>query len=142
MFLILLRIFLISRTVLICQNLTSFHNHGKIVTLPSIWSNVRNTFVMKSICRMLCDKGDASLKIADINGNKMLRIFTGFLCLLIFFTVLACSCVPKERDSKWIGYTQSGKASYYAMKSTKKKSSRIFQLFLGNTPQVRSEPVF
>ena len=63
------------------------------------------------------------MKIADKNRNKLMRISTGFLCLLIFFTVLGCSSVPTERDSKWIGYTQSGKASYYAMKFQSKKTA-------------------
>ena len=63
------------------------------------------------------------MKIAHKNGNRMLRIFIGFSCLLIFFTMLACSSVPKEKDSNWIGYTQSGKASYYAMKFQSKKTA-------------------
>ena len=45
------------------------------------------------------------------------------MCLLIFFTVLGCSSVPTERNSKWIGYTQTGKASYYAMKFQSKKTA-------------------
>ena len=52
-----------------------------------------------------------------------MRIFKGFLCLLIFFTLVECSSVPEKRDSNWIGYTESGKASYYAMKFQSKKTA-------------------
>ena len=52
-----------------------------------------------------------------------MRIFKGFLYLLIFFTLLECSTVPTKRDSNWIGYTESGKASYYAMKFQSKKTA-------------------
>ena len=69
------------------------------------------------------EKGDASLKIADKNENKLMRTFTGFLCLFIFFTVIACSSTPTERDSKWVGYTQSGRASFYAMKFQSRKTA-------------------
>ena len=123
MLLILFRIFSISRTVLKCQNLTSPNNHGKIVTLPLTQHKIRNAFVTQLICKRLCDKGDGSLKIANKNGNKLMRISTGFLCVLIFFTVLECSSVPTKRDSNWIGYTESGKASYYAMKFQSKKTA-------------------
>jgi integrase len=34
-----------------------------------------------------------------------------------------CSSVPEKRDSNWIGYTESGKASYYAMKFQSKKTA-------------------
>jgi rare lipoprotein A len=63
------------------------------------------------------------LKIGNRNGNKLMRIFKGFLCLIIFFTLVECSSVPEERDSNWIGYTESGKASYYAMKFQSKKTA-------------------
>jgi len=52
-----------------------------------------------------------------------MRIFKGFLCLLIFFILVECSSVPEKRDSIWIGYTESGKASYYAMKFQSKKTA-------------------
>ncbi len=52
-----------------------------------------------------------------------MRIFKGFLCVLIFFAVLECSSVPTKKDSNWIGYTESGKASYYAMKFQSKKTA-------------------
>ena len=72
---------------------------------------------------MLLDKGDGSLKIANKYGNKLMRISRGFLCLLIFFTVLECSSVPTKRDSDWAGYTETGKASYYAMKYQNRKTA-------------------
>ena len=53
----------------------------------------------------------------------MIRIFNAFLCLLIFFTLVECSSLPEKRDSNWIGYTESGKASYYAMKFQSKKTA-------------------
>ena len=52
-----------------------------------------------------------------------MRIFMGFLCLFIFFTLLECSTVPTKRDSNWIGFTETGKASYYAMKFQSKKTA-------------------
>ena len=52
-----------------------------------------------------------------------MRILKGFLCVLIFFTLLECSTVPTKRDSNWFGYTESGKASYYAMKFQSKKTA-------------------
>ena len=63
------------------------------------------------------------LKIANRNGNKFFRISKGFLCVLIFFSLVECSSVPGKRDSSWIGYTESGKASYYAMKFQAKKTA-------------------
>ena len=57
------------------------------------------------------------------NENKLMTIFKGFLCLLIFFTLVECSSVPEKRDSNWIGYTESGRASYYAMKFQSKKTA-------------------
>jgi len=63
------------------------------------------------------------LKIANRNGNKLMRIFKGFLCALIFLSILACSSVPGKKDSNWIGYTESGTASYYAMKFQSKKTA-------------------
>ena len=71
----------------------------------------------------LCEKGDSRLKIANRNGNKLLRISKGYLCVLIFVIVLECSSAPAKRDSNWIGYTESGKASYYAIKFQSKKTA-------------------
>ncbi len=63
------------------------------------------------------------MKIANKNGNKMLRISKGFLCVLILFTSLEYSSATEKRDSNWVGYTASGKASYYAMKFQSKKTA-------------------
>ena len=52
-----------------------------------------------------------------------MRIFKGFLCVLILFTLVECSSVPEKRDSNWIGYTDTGKASYYATKFQSKKTA-------------------
>ncbi|MFC1880302.1 septal ring lytic transglycosylase RlpA family protein [Thermodesulfobacteriota bacterium] len=52
-----------------------------------------------------------------------MRIFKGFLCALIFLSILECSSVPAKSDSNWVGYTESGKASYYAMKFQSKKTA-------------------
>ena len=45
------------------------------------------------------------------------------MCVLIYFTVLGCNSAPAKRDSNWVGYTESGKASYYAMKFQSKKTA-------------------
>jgi rare lipoprotein A len=63
------------------------------------------------------------LEIANRKGNKLLRISKGFLGVLIYFTVLGCSSSPAEGDSNWVGYTESGKASFYAMKFQSKKTA-------------------
>ena len=68
-------------------------------------------------------KETVRLKISNLNGNKLMRIFKGILCVLIFFTLLECSSVPAKSDSNWVGYTESGKASYYAMKFQSKKTA-------------------
>ena len=52
-----------------------------------------------------------------------MRIIKGLLFLLIFFSLVECSSVPEKRDSNWIGYSESGKASYYAMKFQSKKTA-------------------
>ena len=80
------------------------------------------------LSRIIVEKGyvkkeTVRLEISNRNGNKLMRIFKGFLCVLIFFTLLECSSVPGKRDSSWIGYTESGKASYYAMKFQSKKTA-------------------
>ena len=68
-------------------------------------------------------KETVRFKIRNWYGNKLMRIFRGFLCLLIFFTLLECSTVPARSDSNWVGYTESGKASYYAAKFQSKKTA-------------------
>ena len=78
--------------------------------------------------RIIVEKGyvkkeTVRLEISNRNGNKFMRIFKWFLCLLIFFTLVECSTVPAKSDSNWVGYTESGKASYYAMKFQSKKTA-------------------
>ena len=63
------------------------------------------------------------LDVSNRNGNKLMRIFKGFLCALIFLSILECSSVPAKSDSNWVGYTESGKASYYARKFQSKKTA-------------------
>jgi len=72
---------------------------------------------------MVCDKGDGGLNMANKNGNKWILILKGFFCVLIFFNFLDCSGVQTKRDSHWLGYTETGKASYYAMKFQSKKTA-------------------
>ena len=52
-----------------------------------------------------------------------MRIFKWFLCVFIFCTLVECSSAPETKDSNWVGYTESGKASYYAMKFQSKKTA-------------------
>ena len=52
-----------------------------------------------------------------------MRIFKWFLCVFIFCTLVECSSAPETKDSNWVGYTESGKASYYAMKFQTKKTA-------------------
>ena len=63
------------------------------------------------------------MEIADKNGNNPMGISSGFACLLILFTLQACTAVSGKKDSNWIGYTESGKASYYALKFQSKKTA-------------------
>ena len=72
---------------------------------------------------MFCEKGVIRLKIANKNENKLLRKSRGLLCVLIFSILLVCSGAFAKRDSTWVGYTESGKASYYATKFQSKKTA-------------------
>ena len=45
------------------------------------------------------------------------------VCILISLVLLGCSSIPLKKDPKWIGYTQSGKASYYASKFQFRKTA-------------------
>jgi rare lipoprotein A len=60
------------------------------------------------------------MAVAD---NNMTRISRGIACLVILFALQACSAVPEKRVSNWKGYTESGKASYYAMKFHSRKTA-------------------
>lgn len=57
------------------------------------------------------------------NENEPRRLSRGFACLLILFTLQACIGIPAKKESNWIGYTESGKASHYAMKFQSKKTA-------------------
>jgi rare lipoprotein A len=61
-------------------------------------------------------EGWQPLEISDNKENKRKRVARGIACLLILLTFQACSAIPGKKDSDWIGYTEFGKASYYAMK--------------------------
>ena len=47
----------------------------------------------------------------------------GVVCLLITLVLLGCSSIPLKNHPDWIGYTQSGKASYYASKFQFRKTA-------------------
>ena len=63
------------------------------------------------------------MKKSNRNVNKLPRISKRFLFLLILFIVLECSNAFAKSDSDWFGYTESGKASYYAVKFQSKKTA-------------------
>ena len=63
------------------------------------------------------------MKISIRNANKLLRKFNGFWGVSIFIIVLGCSSAYAKKDSNWIGHTESGQASYYAMKFQSKKTA-------------------
>ncbi len=63
------------------------------------------------------------MKLSNNNAYKLLRISCGILFLFIFFVVLNRGSAPAKSDSKWLGYTESGKASYYATKFQSKKTA-------------------
>ena len=48
---------------------------------------------------------------------------TRLLALLFFAFVTACSSSPKQSASTWEGYTEQGKASYYANKYQSRKTA-------------------
>ena len=63
------------------------------------------------------------MKIASENGNNILGIAKSFMCVFVFLTSVACSCAAERKGSNWVGYTESGKASYYAKKFQSKKTA-------------------
>ncbi len=63
------------------------------------------------------------MEIAKQKGNRLLSISKGISCVLIYFTALGCNSAPVNTDPKWVGYTESGKASYYAMKFQSRKTA-------------------
>jgi rare lipoprotein A len=61
--------------------------------------------------------------ISDEKEYERKRVFRGLASLLILLTFLACSAIPGKKGSDWIGYTESGNASYYALKFHSKKTA-------------------
>ncbi|VFQ44794.1 septal ring lytic transglycosylase RlpA family protein [Desulfoluna butyratoxydans] len=49
-------------------------------------------------------------------GNKFV------FCMIVAFTV-GCTSLPRKSPSNWIGYTERGKASFYAMKYQFRKTA-------------------
>jgi rare lipoprotein A len=83
----------------------------------------RNAFFNTAYLERLGEKGGGRLKIANRTRNTLLRVSKRYLCVPIFVVVLACTSAPAKKDSNWIGYKESGKASYYAMKFQAKKTA-------------------
>lgn len=46
-----------------------------------------------------------------------------FLAVLVSISILGCSSVKTEKVSDWTGYTESGKASFYADKHQRNKTA-------------------
>ncbi len=63
------------------------------------------------------------MKLADRNGKNSVGLARELCCVLIFFILLVFSSAYAKRDSSWVGYTESGKASYYATKFQSKKTA-------------------
>ena len=84
---------------------------------------VSKRFFNTAYLERLGEKGDSRLKIVNRNRNKLLGMPKAYLCVLIFSIVFECRSAPANKDSNWIGYTESGKASYYAMKFQSKKTA-------------------
>ena len=63
------------------------------------------------------------MKIANRFEIKLLKMSNGFWSLSIFIIVVLCSNIHANADKNWIGYTESGKASYYAEKFQSKKTA-------------------
>ena len=56
-------------------------------------------------------------------SSQSLKITVGLIGILIFLTLQGCSSGPSEKKSKWAGYTEFGKASYYSTKFQSKKTA-------------------
>ena len=63
------------------------------------------------------------MEISDKKENERKKASRGLACLLILLTFQACSAIPAKKGSGWTGYTESGKACYYAMKFHLKKTA-------------------
>lgn len=57
------------------------------------------------------------------NRNELSRISKRFLYLLICLTIVGYSSASGKSGSSWIGYIESGRASYYAAKFQSKKTA-------------------
>ena len=55
--------------------------------------------------------------------NQLLKISVGLIGILIFITLQGCSSGPSDKKSKWAGYTEFGKASYYSTEFQSKKTA-------------------
>lgn len=56
--------------------------------------------------------------------NHALKINLKFLIVVLIFGLIAgCSSVQKKSPADWIGYTESGQASFYASKHQNKKTA-------------------
>ena len=49
-----------------------------------------------------------------------IKIATLFICLLL---IVGCSSVASKSEKNWLGYTESGKASFYADKHQQRKTA-------------------
>ena len=55
--------------------------------------------------------------------NQSLKIAVGLIGMLIFLILQGCSSGPSEKESKWTGFIEFGKASYYSKKFQSKKTA-------------------
>ena len=55
--------------------------------------------------------------------NQSLKIAVGLISMLIFLTLQGCSSDPPVKKSKWTGFIEFGKASYYSKKFQSKKTA-------------------
>ena len=55
--------------------------------------------------------------------NQSLKITVGLTIILIFLILQGCGSGPTDKKSKWAGYTEFGKASYYSTKFQSKKTA-------------------
>ena len=69
------------------------------------------------------ENGENRLKPDKRNGSWLFSISRGILYLLIYFAAPACNSPGENKDLNWVGYTESGKASYYAMKFQSRKTA-------------------
>jgi rare lipoprotein A len=59
----------------------------------------------------------------QVDAVEMKHAHIAFIFLLISVTILGCSSAPREKEAGWIGYTETGKASFYADKHEFKKTA-------------------